>query len=148
MGFIYADIELSNRYHELLVLDGLRKPEEMLKLNIKALVDTGSITIVINEDIQRQLQFPVLTKMPTTLADGTKRMLEYVDQIVIRFGNRECIVQGYVLPGDAEVLLGAIPIEYMDVIIDLKNQILTVNPEHPEGAVGVLKGNLKNDRND
>ena len=146
MGFIYTNIELSNRYHELLVLDGLKKPEDLLKLKVRALVDTGSITIAINEEIQAKLKFPVLTKMPTTLADGSKLVLDYVDQIVIRFGNRECIVQGYVLPGDSEVLLGAIPIEYMDVVIDLKNQELTINPEHPEGAVGVLKGNLKNDR--
>jgi clan AA aspartic protease len=146
MGFIYTNIELSNRYHELLVLDGLKKPEEILKMNVRALVDTGSITLAINEEIQSKLKFPVLTKMPTTLADGSKVTLDYVDQIVVRFANRECIVQGYVLPGNSEVLLGAIPIEYMDVLIDLRKQELTVNPEHPEGAVGVLKGNLKNDR--
>jgi clan AA aspartic protease len=143
MGFTHTDIELSNRYHELLVLDGLRKAEDVPKMRVRALVDTGSITLAINEEIQAILKFPVLAKIPTSLADGSKVTLDYVDQIVVRFGNRSCIVQGYVLPGDAEVLLGAIPIEYMDVIIDLKRQELTINPEHPEGAVGVLKGNLK-----
>ena len=44
-----------------------------------------------------------------------------------------------VLPGNNEVLLGAIPMEDMDVIIDPKKQTLEVNPEHPYFAQMKLK---------
>jgi hypothetical protein len=44
-----------------------------------------------------------------------------------------------VLPGDAEILLGAIPTEDMDVLIDPKQQKLIVNPEHPYIAQKHLK---------
>jgi len=44
-----------------------------------------------------------------------------------------------VLPGDAEVLLGAIPMEDMDVLIHPLRQELIVNPEHPYFAVTKLK---------
>ena len=44
-----------------------------------------------------------------------------------------------VLPGDSEPLLGAIPLEEMDVLIDPLRQELIVNPEHPDMAVLKMK---------
>lgn len=44
-----------------------------------------------------------------------------------------------VLPGDSEPLLGAIPLEEMDVLIHPLRQELIVNPEHPYFAQLKLK---------
>jgi hypothetical protein len=44
-----------------------------------------------------------------------------------------------VLPGDSEPLLGAIPLEDMDVIIHPLRQELIVNPEHPYFAQMKMK---------
>lgn len=49
----------------------------------------------------------------------------------MRFKNRRCVVDAMVLPGDNEMLLGAIPMEDMDVLIDPARRELVVNPEHP-----------------
>ncbi len=43
------------------------------------------------------------------------------------------------LPGDSEPLLGAIPMEEMDVLIHRQRQELVVNPEHPNYAVLKMK---------
>jgi hypothetical protein len=48
-------------------------------------------------------------------------------------------VRAIVLPGDAEILLGAIPMEDMDVLIDPRQQKLVVNPKHPYVATKHLK---------
>ena len=45
-----------------------------------------------------------------------------------------------VLSGDNEILLGAIPLEDMDVLIDPLRQELIVNPDHPYYAQMSLKG--------
>lgn len=37
-------------------------------------------------------------------------------------------------PGDSEPLLGAIPLEEMDVVIDPQREELIVNPLHPDAA--------------
>jgi hypothetical protein len=58
---------------------------------------------------------------------------------VILFGNRETTVRAMVLPGDAEVLLGSIPMEDLDVLIDPRSQQLIVNPENPYMAKKPLK---------
>jgi hypothetical protein len=48
-------------------------------------------------------------------------------------------VRAVVLPGTAEVLLGSIPLEDLDVVIDPKQQRLIVNPESPYIATKYLK---------
>jgi hypothetical protein len=44
-----------------------------------------------------------------------------------------------VLPGNAEVLLGSIPMEDLDVLIHPLRQELIVNPEHPDMAMVKIK---------
>ena len=44
-----------------------------------------------------------------------------------------------VLPDDGEVLLGAIPMQGMDVLMDPKRERLIVNPESPDVALMLLK---------
>jgi hypothetical protein len=60
--------------------------------------------------------------------------LEVVGPIEVRFANRRCLTEAFVLPGNAEVLLGAVPMELMDVLIHPAQQKLIVNPEHPNIA--------------
>jgi hypothetical protein len=64
-------------------------------------------------------------------------VVEYdvVGPVNVRFANRMATCDAFVLPGDSEPLLGAIPMEEMDVLIHPFRQELVVNPEHPDGAV-------------
>jgi hypothetical protein len=60
---------------------------------------------------------------------------DIVGSVELRFKNRRSACSAIVLPGDAEPLMGMIPLEEMDVLIDSKRQELIVNPEHPDMAV-------------
>jgi hypothetical protein len=73
----------------------------------------------------------VADKKLAALADGTTVHLPVVGPVEIRFSNRKTNVMAMVLPGNSEVLLGAIPMEDMDVIIDPLKQQLIVHPERP-----------------
>jgi len=53
-----------------------------------------------------------------------------VAPIILKFENRKFTGSAMVLPGDSEPLLGAIPMEEMDVLIHPLRQELIVNPEH------------------
>ena len=57
----------------------------------------------------------------------------YVGPVLIRFENRRCL-SGALVMGD-EVLLGAVPMEDMDVLVSPKTRTLVVNPAHPNGPV-------------
>jgi hypothetical protein len=60
--------------------------------------------------------------------------------VELRFKNRRSYCSAMVLPGNSEVLLGVIPLEDMDVLIDPLRQELIVNPDHPYFAQMKLKG--------
>ncbi len=106
---------------------------------VNALVDSGAYNMCINESIQSQLELPFVEKRTGVLANGEIETYDLVGPITIKFKNRTTICNALVLPGDNEVLLGAIPMEDMDVIIDPKKQSLEVNPDHPYFAQMKLK---------
>lgn len=139
MGHIYADLELVNSFDLELFLEGRLAEDNVRKVNVRAMVDTGAWTLAINEEIQKQLNLRVKRKSPATLADGSIMDLEVVGPVEVRFQNRETTVDAVVLPGNSEVLLGAIPLEGMDVLIDPRNEQLIVNPAHPNRAQFKLK---------
>lgn len=72
-----------------------------------------------------------------TLADGSRRLVPYVGPVEIRFKNRVGYV-GALVMGD-QVLLGAIPMEDMDLVIIPKERRLDVNPESPNIACSIAK---------
>lgn len=87
--------------------------------------------MTINENIEDQLGLDVIDKRTAQLADGTLVTFDIVGPLEVRFANRMAMCNAMVLDGDVEVLLGAIPMEEMDVLIHPKDQKLIVNPLHP-----------------
>jgi clan AA aspartic protease len=140
MGLIYSEIELINGDDLALVRRHVIGEEEVRHITVKALVDTGAINLCINEDIQEIMQFPEIEIKTFQMATGELRKLQVVENVVLKFQNRRTNCTALVLPGSSEVLLGAIPMEDMDVWIDPRRQEMVVNPESPDVAVLSLKG--------
>ncbi|MDB5190784.1 MAG: retroviral-like aspartic protease [Segetibacter sp.] len=139
MGLVYAEIELINGEDLVLARRHIIGEDEIKKMTVSALVDTGSFMLAINENIQQQLQLPVVEKRKALLADGSILQCDVVAPLELRFKNRATTCRAMVLPGDSEVLLGAIPLEDMDVLIHPLRQELIVNPEHPYFAQMKMK---------
>ncbi len=127
MGLAYANIRLDNP-----------KRPDMQPLEIKALADTGSLYLCIPEAVQLQLQLESTSQKTVTTADGKRTVCPYVGPVRIQFENRECYV-GAVVLGD-EVLLGAVPMEDMDLVVAPPLRRVVVNPLHPNFAEGPAKG--------
>jgi clan AA aspartic protease len=138
-GLVYAEIELINGGDIYAHRKGYIAEEEIKRKKITALVDSGAYRLAINQQLKFELDLPVIEEQVGTLADETKIKVEVVGPVEVRFENRRCTVDAMVLPGDAEVLLGAIPMEDMDVLVDPKQQKLVVNPAHPYIAQKHLK---------
>jgi clan AA aspartic protease len=130
-GLVYAEIELINTDDIAFARKHIIGEEEIKRMPIKVLVDTGSYMLAINEEIQEQMQFPVVEQRKAQMADGTIIECPVVGSVEIKFKNRSTTCRAMVLPGDNEPLLGAIPLEDMDVLIHPLRQELIVNPDHP-----------------
>ena len=134
MGHVYADITLLNTFEVSAAKRGLIAEEDVKTLTAKALVDSGAMTLTINEAIAKQLDLEVQKRIEVTLADGSFRKCDIVGPVNIHFENRTACCRALVLPGADEVLLGVIPLEEMDVIIDPIDQKLKVHPDRPHMA--------------
>lgn len=139
MGLVYADIELINSGDLEMVRRNLMDVDEVKRIHVNILVDSGAIMLCINENIQEQLKLPVVEKRKAQLANGHIFECDVVAPVEIRFKNRQTTCRAMVLPDDTEPLLGAIPLEDMDVLIHPQRQELIVNPDHPYFAQMKLK---------
>ena len=131
MGLVYADIEVINGADLILASKGYIKEDEVRKMSVEMLVDSGAYMMAINETIKTQLGLDVKEQRTAQLANGELLELDVVGPIEIRFKNRRSMVDAMVLPDDAQPLLGAIALEDMDVVILPYSRELEVNPAHP-----------------
>ena len=120
----------------VLTLRNLRSPETD-PVEVDALADTGSVYIVIPGHVRLQLALEEQGKKEITLADGSRKMVPYVGPIETRFKNRVAFV-GAIVMGD-EVLLGAIPMEDMDLVVLPQDRRVDINPLNPNFAAAKAK---------
>jgi len=106
-------------------------------LEVSALADSGAVHLCIPEHLALQLQLRELERREVVLADGHRRSVPYMGPVEVRFANRRCFTGAMVL-GD-EVLLGAIPMEDMDLVLQPQLQQLTVNPASPNLPTSLAK---------
>ena len=111
--------------------------QELAPLEVSALADTEAVHLCIPEHVALQLQLRELEKREVVLADGHRRTVPYMGPVEVRFRNRRCFTGAMVL--GHEVLLGAIPMEDMDLVLQPQLQSIDVNPESPNIAVSLAK---------
>lgn len=109
MGLIHAEITLANPVSA-----------ELAPISVNMLVDSGALHLCLPKHLALQLGFKELEKRELVLANGESVLAPYVGPVEVRFENRRCFVGAMVL-GD-EPLLGAIPMEDMDLIIHPSTQ--------------------------
>ncbi|MCX7110314.1 MAG: clan AA aspartic protease [Proteobacteria bacterium] len=115
----------------------LRNPRTGAEMQVRAMADSGVLLLCIPQHVALQLQLEELEKREVTLADGKRQLVPYVGPLQVQFANRRCFTGALVLRG--ETLLGAVPMEDLDVLIDMARQRLIVNPDSPNIAVAPVK---------
>ena len=127
MGITYADLRLANQ----------ARPD-LEEVSISAVVDTGAMHLCIPEHIAVQLQLNTLKQREVQTADGKSHLVDYVAPIKISMLGRECVTGALVLGN--QVLLGAIPMEDMDLVIEPARLKVSVNPISPNIPLSLAKG--------
>jgi clan AA aspartic protease len=127
MGLIHQSIRLSNPHQP-----------EIEEIDALALVDSGALELCIPEHIANQLKLKHAGQRIIHLADGRKEPKDVMTTVSVEvFGlswNGQAIVTG------DEVLLGAIPMESMNLLVDPAKQIVYPNPANPNIPVAAAKG--------
>ena len=126
MGLTNAKIQLRNP----------RRPE-LAAVEMDALADTGATHMCIPLHVQMRLRLDEADAKEVTLADGSRQLVPYVGPIELRYGNRIGFT-GALVMGDTP-LLGAIPMEDMDLVVVPKTREVIVNPLNPDVGASVAK---------
>lgn len=122
-----------------LILKNPRLPD-LEPVPVNALVDTGAVHLCIPEHVRIQLKLEAIDQKEVVLADGSRKLVPYVGPIEIKFKNRTGFAGALVL-GD-QVLMGAIPMEDMDLVVIPKTRTVDINPDSPNIASSIALGVL------
>jgi clan AA aspartic protease len=126
MGLVFAKLVLKNP----------RQPR-LAEVKVNALADSGAVHLCIPERVRAKLRLEAIDEKVVTLADGSERSVPYVGPIELRFKNRVGFT-GALVMGD-QVLVGAIPMEDMDLVVIPRTRTLDVNPKSPHVATTIAK---------
>jgi clan AA aspartic protease len=122
MGEVRREITLVNIEDQGVANRGYMPQDQVRRLTVNAVVDTGAWTLVINEETREKLGLRVEEAGETTVAGGgtaPSRITEYVE---VRWKDRKTVCEAVVLPGEKDVLVGAYPLEGMDLMVHPKRQ--------------------------
>jgi clan AA aspartic protease len=126
MGVIFTAMRLAND----------ARPD-LEDIEATALVDRRALHLCIPEHVAMQLQLSDKAPREVQTADGKSHQVRYVSPVKISMLGRECVTGALVFGN--QVLLGAIPMEDMDVVVEPSRQRVTVNPLSPNIPLSLAK---------
>jgi clan AA aspartic protease len=130
MSVFKEEITLANPGDKVRVECGLLK--EVRAVTLKAMPDTGAWTLVINEEIRQKLGLSIEETSESSLADGKVDTYDVTEGVKIRWKNRSTILPAVVVPNATTILLGALPLEAMDLMVDpVHQQLVGVHGTEP-----------------
>ena len=118
MSVVRTEITLVNDRDTGKAEEGLIKTAEIRQMIVDAVVDTGAWTLVINEETRVKLGLGYNGYGDATFADGKEGTYRMAGPLEVKWKNRRTICDTLVLPDSPDILLGAIPLEAMDLTIN------------------------------
>jgi clan AA aspartic protease len=130
MGKVLVEAKIENLGDLFLAEKGLMPKEDVRTVQVDdALVDTGASGLSMPGRLIQQLGLTPLRKRMARTTAGTVSFQVY-GTVRLTIQGRECPVDVSELPDDCPVLIGQIPIETLDFVVDPRNQRLIGNPAH------------------
>ena len=141
MGEVNVEITLKNGADLIRLSDGQITEQNVRSMTVTAVVYTGAMTLVIGEKLRKDLGLKIVGSRTIALAGGSAAYCKIAEPVQICWKNRISLIRPWVLPNEEEILLGVIPIEEMDLMVDPVNNTLV--GVHGDEIIGRLKKAVK-----
>jgi clan AA aspartic protease len=125
-------LKLTNLVDKLLSSTGDLAPERVRAMEVEALVDTGAVNLALPEEIVSALGLHEIDRQLFRLADKTVREFPIMGGLEIEILGRRMQCDALLLPKGATPLIGQIPLERLDLVVDPRSREARVNPENPD----------------
>ncbi|MDR1787623.1 MAG: aspartyl protease family protein [Treponema sp.] len=124
MGEVRENITLINADDLTRARGSFLKEQEVRQVTAPVLVDTGCGSLILTEATAMRLGLEVRDPQIVTVAGGEKKEGMKAGAVEVHWKDRYTICFPIVLPGEDQDLLGVIPLEDMDLLVDPVNQRL------------------------
>ena len=118
MGHVNAQLVLKNLDDVKRVKRGELPENEVRQATVTAMVDTGATTLVINKKLFQELGLDIMGEQRVTFANDPKEVCKLTEPVGIYWNDRFVAMHAFVVEDAAEILLGVLPLEGMDLMID------------------------------
>ena len=132
MRYVNTQITLKNIKDIFKAEAGIIQEPEIRKATVDVMVDTGATTLVINDELFERLGLGVIGEREISLANDATEKCKLTDALEINWENRSVIMSALVVEDASDILLGVLPLEGMDLMVDTVNQRLVgAHGDHP-----------------
>src|SRR5262245_53917683 len=122
MGRVLTEATIENLEDLWAVRKGLLSPDQVRRVTVTdALVDTGASTLALPTRLIQQLGLTKSYEKRATCSAGTIQVAVY-EAVRLTIQDRHLSVDAMEVPDDAPVLMGQIPLEMLDLVVDLQNR--------------------------
>ena len=128
-------IKLLNNFDEENALLGHLSPAAVRRVEMEALVDTGATMLVLPADVVERLGLRIAGHRRVRYADGRVAEIPWVAGVKIVILGRETVVTALVESAGTVALIGQVPLEELDFLVDPKSRELHVNPASPDAPL-------------
>jgi clan AA aspartic protease len=132
MGAVMTKLKLTNSVDLAKAREGLISPNQIRSVEVEALVDTGATTLVLPADVVAALGVHEVRRVSVGIADGSVRSVPIVGDLRIEILGRDMTCDALVMPAGTTPLIGQIPLEFLDLVVNPRSQEITVNPASPD----------------
>jgi clan AA aspartic protease len=106
--------------------------DQVRRVEVEALVDTGAVALILPQDIVDALGLTTRERRVAKLADGSTCEVTRATGVRVEILGRDMTTDALVVPAGNTPLIGQIQLEYLDLIVDPRNQELRTNPRSPD----------------
>jgi predicted aspartyl protease len=130
MGRVLTEAKIENLEDLWAVKRGLQPPDQVRRIVVPdALADTGATLLSLPTRLIRQLGLTERYKKRVTSSTGVSEAGVY-EAVRLTIQNRECTMDVMEVPDEVPVLIGQLPLEHLDLVIDPRSRSLIGNPAH------------------
>jgi clan AA aspartic protease len=140
MGKVMTKLTLENFTDRENAANGLIRPEEVRRVEVEALVDTGATTLVLPADIAAILGVPIRDRKTARMADGSLSEVARVTGLYIEILGRDMTGDALIVPAGVAPLIGQVQLEMLDLVVDPRSQEARPNPRSPDAPMYDMLG--------
>lgn len=134
MGKVTTPIKVTNWLDAELSSMGARK-EEPRRVETNALVDTGAVKFYLKSSVIQELGLRPVGEVKSRTMSNRLEPRRVFSPVLLEIQGRSGRFDVVEIPDELPNIVGQIPLEDLDWVVDCKGQKLIPNPEHKHGEL-------------